>query len=199
MNHAIHDAIVKATTPETPVRDFVGVYEGCIPPEVCGKIIEFYEKAARWRTSTYSGYEGVIESSERVRMVDYWIQPGEPYFDEVRDGLTRALDQYARAHPDFSVAKSNGFRLNRYPAGGFMGRHVDNIHRSHGQKTGYPVASCSLILNNDFEGGDFIFFDTLRIPPRPGQAIVFPSNFLFPHQVEAIRRGVRYSIVTWMV
>lgn len=198
------DAPARATSPyatraATPLRDFVGVYENVVSADVCKGIIAFYDKNAVWKPSTYSGYEGVVNTPERVAMVEYWIQPGQPYFNELVAGLNGGLERYAKDHPDFFVAKSNGFRINRYGPGGYMGRHVDNIHRSHGQKEGFPLASCSIILNENFEGGEFVFFDDHVVPARAGQAIIFPSNFLFPHEVKPIKRGVRYSIVTWML
>ena len=32
-----------------------------------------------------------------------------------------------------------------------------------------------------------------------GSAVVFPSNFMFPHEVEKVTSGVRYSIMTWIL
>ena len=32
-----------------------------------------------------------------------------------------------------------------------------------------------------------------------GSAIVFPSNFMFPHAVKKVEKGTRYSIVTWLM
>lgn len=179
---------------------FVGVYDGAVPADVCKGIVEFYSKHAAWKKSTYSGYAGLAANSdERVSMDDYWIKEGQPYVDEISRCLVGAIERYAEEHADFSVSRSNGFRINRYGPGGFMSRHVDNIHRSHGQEQGFPLASCSIMLNENFVGGDFVFFDDLVIPARTGQAVVFPSNFLFPHSVRRIEKGVRYSIVTWMM
>jgi hypothetical protein len=181
------------------LKEFVGVYENIVPTDVCKGIVAFYDKNAAWKRSTYSGYEGVVNTPERVAMDDCWIQSGQPYFNDLVACLGKGIERYAQEHPDFSVAKSNGFRINRYGPSSFMSRHVDNIHRSHGQKEGFPLASCSIILNENFEGGEFVFFDDYVVPAREGQAVIFPSNFLFPHEVKPIRKGVRYSIVTWML
>lgn len=62
--------------------------------------------------------------------------------------------------------------------------------------------SAILFLNNDYVGGELCFEDNLtkekfRIKPKPGSIIIWPSNFLFPHCVESVQEGVRYSIVAW--
>jgi len=64
--------------------------------------------------------------------------------------------------------------------------------------------SFSIILNDDFEGGDFQFevgapYEEDRIitlTPSKGCAIVFPS-FKF-HRVTPVTKGVRYSLVGWI-
>lgn len=53
-------------------------------------------------------------------------------------------------------------------------------------------------LNNDFEGGDFIFPDLkIRVRPEPGMLVCFPSNHHYKHGVEPVTKGKRYSIVCW--
>ena len=52
-------------------------------------------------------------------------------------------------------------------------------------------------LNDDFEGGDFIFPEHhIRVRPKPGMMICFPSSHHYLHGVEPVTRGKRYSIVT---
>ena len=53
-------------------------------------------------------------------------------------------------------------------------------------------------LNNDFEGGDFVFPELkIRVRPEPGMMICFPSNHNYMHGVEPVTKGKRYSIVSW--
>jgi len=53
-------------------------------------------------------------------------------------------------------------------------------------------------LNDDFEGGDFIFPEHhIRVRPEPGMMVCFPSSHYYMHGVEPVTRGKRYSIVCW--
>jgi predicted 2-oxoglutarate/Fe(II)-dependent dioxygenase YbiX len=79
-----------------------------------------------------------------------------------------------------------------------MSSHVDNIHHSHGQQYGYPQVSALLYLNDDYEGGEFKVADKI-IYPEAGSGIIFPSNFMFPHEAKEVIKGTRWSIVTWLM
>ena len=58
--------------------------------------------------------------------------------------------------------------------------------------------SIVFFLNDEFEGGDFIFPDLkVRVRPEPGMLVCFPSNHNYLHGVEPVTKGRRYSIVTW--
>ena len=79
-----------------------------------------------------------------------------------------------------------------------MSEHIDNIHHSHGQQYGYPHLSVLLFLNEDYEGGEFVVADN-EYQTEKGSAIIFPSNFMFPHKVNKIEYGTRWSIVSWLM
>ena len=52
------------------------------------------------------------------------------------------------------------------------------------------------------EGSCFFFHPVTKKPYSQahlnvGDLIMFPSNFLYPHQVSPIKKGIRYSVVAW--
>ena len=79
-----------------------------------------------------------------------------------------------------------------------MSLHIDNIHHSHGQSYGYPQSSVLLFLNDDYEGGEIIVAGNTYKPAK-GSALVFPSNFMFPHEVKKVTEGERWSVVSWLM
>ena len=89
-------------------------------------------------------------------------------------------------------------RINRYSEGGFMSKHCDNIHHSHGQQYGFPQATVLLYLNDDYEGGEF-YVANKKFEPEKASALIFPSNFMFPHEAKVVTKGTRWSIVTWLM
>jgi predicted 2-oxoglutarate/Fe(II)-dependent dioxygenase YbiX len=59
--------------------------------------------------------------------------------------------------------------------------------------------STVLFLNDNFQGGDFVFSDLkIRVRPEPGMLVCFPSTHEYMHGVEPVTHGERYSVVNWM-
>ncbi len=58
--------------------------------------------------------------------------------------------------------------------------------------------SCITYLNSSFTGGTLVFpYLNLRLHPRPGLVVVFPSDHRFLHAAEETTSGKRYAMVTW--
>jgi len=89
-------------------------------------------------------------------------------------------------------------RFNKYEVGAQMRIHADHITTLFdGTRRGIPVLTVLGVLNEDYEGGEFVLFDNLIIPFKTGDIVVFPSNFLYPHAVQPVTKGTRYSYVSW--
>ena len=179
--------------------NWIGYYENIVSNDLCDKIINYCDNIKPLQKSTYSTSDGKSDrSDERVKMDDGWFRNGEQYYKEIRECFMSALKEYQKKHTDCVCQRYTDFRLNKYSEGGFMSRHIDNIHHSHGQTYGYPQLTSLLMLNDDYEGGDFIVASN-EFKTKKGSAIVFPSNFMFPHAVTKVKKGTRYSIVTWLM
>jgi predicted 2-oxoglutarate/Fe(II)-dependent dioxygenase YbiX len=97
-----------------------------------------------------------------------------------------------------SVTRCCQVRFNRYKKNTLMRTHHDHIHNLFdGEQKGIPILSIVGLLNNDFSGGDFIFFDNYNVKLTAGDVMIFPSSFLYPHRVEEITSGTRHAFVSW--
>ena len=87
----------------------------------------------------------------------------------------------------------------RYYPGQTMKTHWDQIHNMFdGKIKGVPTLSIIGILNDDYEGGELIMFEDKKIDTKKGDLLIFPSNFLYPHEITPVTKGVRYSYVSWV-
>jgi len=87
----------------------------------------------------------------------------------------------------------DGYSLLKYEEGQFFLEHTD-MDMYHPRQL-----SIVILMNDDFEGGELSFRNGSYTPClKKNQIIIFPSNFLYPHQVNKITRGCRYSIATWV-
>ena len=181
------------------MRKWIGYYQNIVSDNLCDKLIDYSDNQKPLQPSTYSTSSGKSDrSKERVKMDDGWFRKGEKFYDDIRKSFQEVIRRYQEKHPDFVCQRHTDFRLNKYSYGGFMSRHVDNIHHSHGQEYGYPQVSSLLFLNDNYKGGQ-LKISNITYNTKKGSAIIFPSNFMFPHEVNLITKGTRYSIVTWLM
>ena len=98
--------------------------------------------------------------------------------------------QYPYYH---KATEHTGVQLIRYGAGNKFEEHID--HYGGANRT----LSCSMILNQDYEGGALRFWQgQYQVPDlRTGDAVVFPSNFCYPHEITPVTTGTRYVLIVW--
>jgi hypothetical protein len=92
------------------------------------------------------------------------------------------------------VGDHQGFNILKYNEGNKYDTHIDDFgHHA------FRRLSISLLLNDDFTGGEFEFFGTETISLKKSQALIFPSSWLYPHRILPITSGIRRSVVTWVI
>ena len=177
-------------------ENYIQYYKNIVPVNLCNKLINH---DFSYEPSTYSTHDsGKVIKDERVRMDDFWIRKDNIFYNDIKDCFENVIVKYKNEFPLFAVNHTTDFRISRYYKGGFMSRHVDNIHHSHGQQYGYPQVSVLLYLNDNYDGGEFLVAGE-QFETEEGSAIIFPSNFVYPHEVKKILSGVRWSVVTWLM
>ena len=182
----------------TKLREWIGYYEDIVPKDGCESLIEVTKNSGQLKPSKYANHAGKIKRSDkRVVMDDMWVKD-KTTSSVINDFFSKVIRKYSDKFERFSCQRHSGFRVNRYSVGGFMSEHTDNIHHSHGQEYGFPQVSALLFLNDNYEGGELIVAGN-EYETKMGSGIIFPSNFMFPHEVKKITDGERWSIVTWLM
>lgn len=134
------------------------------------------------------------------------ISPIEPVYPQVSELLHHIVKNVINPFYQFEVDSCEVPQLLSYEVGGHYKPHIDGegIWTAPDQtqiwrKTVDRDLSMVLYLNDEFEGGDFVFPDLkIRIRPEPGLLVCFPSNRFYRHGVEPVTKGRRFSMVTWM-
>jgi predicted 2-oxoglutarate/Fe(II)-dependent dioxygenase YbiX len=97
-----------------------------------------------------------------------------------------------------SLNKFSNIRFNRYNTNNIMSEHCDHIHSLFdGEDKGVPILTALVMLNKDYTGGELIFWRDQVMNVDVGDILIFPSNFLYPHKVNPVLSGTRYSCVSW--
>lgn len=94
-------------------------------------------------------------------------------------------------------------QLMLYKDGAASRMHLDDQHGVPERigKTKYlmhlynQVAGLLYISTDDVEGGEFVLPNqNVSVPPNTGTVVIFPSNYLYPHEVLPVTRGLRVAI-----
>tara|TARA_B100000131_G_C18085359_1_gene599860 strand:+ start:1152 stop:1727 length:576 start_codon:yes stop_codon:yes gene_type:complete len=122
--------------------------------------------------------------------------------DEIIKKLHTSILEYLE-RLDFHWFRSwrgySAIKFIQYNQGHTMERHCDHIHNLFdGNIKGIPTLSIIGLLNDNYEGGDIIMFEDKKINTKAGDLLIFPSNFLYPHEITPVTKGTRYSFVSWV-
>ena len=130
------------------------------------------------------------------------IRPDRGFYHDVMTKLHSTILEYIKNLQFDWFDGWEGYsdiRFNRYSPGQEMRNHCDHIHSLFdGERKGIPTLSILGILNDEYEGGELIMCENKKIDTKKGDLLIFPSNFLYPHKIAPVTKGVRYSYVSWV-
>ena len=201
-----HEEKIKSPTLIIPkshakLEDFIKVFDNILSVDLCDKILLEYTNSNDW-SSTLVG-SGLVNKNVRNCSVINMSNPdminknyeSRKFIDmNIHTSLLVGLNEYKSLFPHFEPDIDTGYDLLRYNTGEFYSIHTDSFKQQQ------RSISCSVSLNDDFVGGEFAFFDReimIRLPK--GSVVMFPSNFMYPHEIMPVLEGTRYSIITWYV
>ncbi len=169
-------------------------FSDAMTPEAAKKLIESLEIQTHGDDAQVGiGLDGVINKEIRdVKRVTLHSYRG---IGATMAGMGMAANRQAWK---FDVTHSNQTDYLRYDKDGHYKAHVDTFIKPDDKET--RKLTVLVFLNNDFEGGKLFLQngDEKIYPPQdPGTCLVFPSFMM--HGVEPVTKGIRRSIVTWLV
>ena len=129
--------------------------------------------------------------NQKFRTDVYWAN----YFCNI---FTQHINKYEN---DIGMLYKNNTKVSamqvlKYENHGHYTYHVD-----HNRAIPRTI-SCIYFVNDNYEGGELFFkflgsMQEIKIEKKANRLIVWPSNFLFPHMVKKVDKGIRYSVVAW--
>ena len=184
------------------LRDYVKIYDDFLDQDTCKNLVDELNKEEWTEHTFYQAQDQKFVSFEKELSICY--NNASQYTKVVQDKIWFAIQKYIlKDFADFAPWFSgwNGYtqvRFNRYNVDTRMKLHCDHIHSMFdGNRKGIPTLSILGSLNDDYEGGDLVFWESEKITLKAGQIMLFPSNFMYPHRVDEVTSGTRYSYVSW--
>lgn len=184
------------------LKSYVSIYKDFVSKDVRENAIKNLENAS-WDLHSY---EDSLTGQYRSNPYDLSVSYDEvPEKKVIQDSLWNAIHKYiSEDHKEVnnwfnSWSGYTEVRFNKYDINTSMDIHCDHIHTMFdGSRKGVPTLTVLGLLNDQFDGGEFVMWGDEVIDFEAGSVIVFPSNFLYPHHVMPIKAGVRYSFVSWV-
>ncbi len=167
-----------------------------VSSEFINKIIPLINKKAKDNLETKGGV-----NLRKRNVVGYSLDLETPtnlfYWNLIQTEIAKLYVYYKAKFPKMFSDKINQIDLLKYGPGGKYEIHSDQYTKAARQ------LSIIINLNDNYKGGDLIFTDQKekeikRFKLSAGSIVFFPSNFMYPHSIEPITKGTRYSIVAWL-
>ena len=185
------------------LKNYILQLDNWIPKNICEKSIKELSKNKNWERHTYTFKNFEIKAKNGDKELDVCYGDNLSYLKEIHELTWKALEKYIVIEKlggdTFTGWKGfSKIRFNRYKKGQIMSKHQDHITSLFtGDIRGIPILSIVAVLNENYTGGEFIMFDDYEIKFKTGDVVIFPSIFLYPHLVKPVKKGTRYSFVSW--
>ena len=180
------------------LESYVRVYTDVFSHDFCKQAVEELKNSNFEIHRFYDPKKNSYQSFDKELSVSNYKISREV---ELYEGVWNSLQNYVYDFKFPWFAGWNGFleiRFNQYKINTQMAEHCDHIHSMFdGQKKGIPILSIVGVLNDDYEGGEFIMWQDTKIELITGDVLIFPSNFLYPHRVNEVTKGTRNTFVSW--
>lgn len=150
----------------------------------------WYNHSNKRRTTQSEAIEPKIATLDKVM---------DDFMDEIRN----CLGFYCRSFcsEDVFISDITLPRFNKYKQGNSMRSHYDHVHSIFdGERRGIPVLTVLGSLSSDYEGGEFVINlldESLIYKLEKGDLLIFPSSFMYPHEVKTVESGLRLTYVSW--
>lgn len=183
------------------IKDYIVVFENSMTHALCDALLKEF-KEEEWSKTTV-GNEGKIDDKIRTaetigisypHIMERNLKTRKDLDSYIYISTNEVINKYNEKFPLCQIEEDSGYELLRYKEGQFYTQHTDSF------KARPRAVSCSIALNDDYEGGEWGFFDReIIVKPSKGSALLFPSNFMYPHEIMPVTKGTRYSVITWFI
>ena len=177
-----------------PIEKLILHKKNFLSKKECNSIIQYYEDNKEKKDTEHCDHAvtGVDTTSTMdVVNIEYGTEIEKLVAGKTEDMINLYHDYTEKfkmfhIHRKTTLLFSHQLRLMKYEKGAWIHPHTD--HNT------YIYGSCSFNLNNEYEGGEFQFFNgKKKIKLGRGDALIWPADYFWVHQVTPITEGVRYS------
>jgi len=166
----------------------------------CDRLINEYEtRSNESYLEKSSNYKTNQVTTSSFKVVE--LKPYTDNFNLIKSKTKKAVDLYIKhlSKPGFfytnllknTLRFSHNYRVMKYDVGAEIHPHSDHDPGIYG--------SISFNLSEGYKGGEFKFFNgNYTVPLNKGDALIFPADYFWVHEVTPVTEGIRYSINSFL-
>lgn len=191
--------------------------DNSLSSELCDEIIDLFEK------QEYGKYEGLTRGGVQKNIKDTvdFVIPQDEIWKNIEKCLARELQDNLKIYADILNAKYNDVNADQQSDATFKLLHYDDIIFREKIIKKYTANVGRYVYHNDFsidyekkefrkitflwylndviEGGETDFFaGDIKIRPKKGTLIFFPSSWTYPHSGKMPMSSNKYIITGWL-
>tara|TARA_S200002703_G_scaffold120677_1_gene106510 strand:+ start:25 stop:570 length:546 start_codon:yes stop_codon:yes gene_type:complete len=181
------------------MKEYILEVKKIIPQVFCKKIISYFDNNYGDAVTVGSGVNKNIRNCLTRSLLEPKSFGEKICLNAVKEKIFQCVDHYKNDH-NINIDKISQLDILRYDTNEHKAGY--DFHQDFGHTCSERHLSISICLNNEYEGGEFVFDipgGRYKVPQNVGDAVVFPSNFMFPHQVNKITKGTRYALIGWVI
>ena len=180
------------------LKDFIFTVDDILTDDECDFIIDEFGKNKIYKEQCFESNSTKMRQST----VDITsLIPNTEVFNLVHNKTNHLIYEYSQYLNEFdfiwleqmiaNFTYSHNYRLMKYSEGQSIHDHIDAWEPVFG--------SCTLSLNDGYEGGLFRFFKGKhKVRTKKKQGMIFPAATYFVHGVAPITEGIRWSINSFL-
>ena len=182
------------------VKEYITVYDKFLKIEQISSLVKWLNSQKFIDAETIGGLQKEIRSAASINLhLNDKSLTNVHWFNFLGNKFKELVNNYnSSLKVEAGVTQVNEIIALKYDKGDYYKVHTDN-------HTKFPrTLSIILFLNDDYKGGSVSFYcakknqEVFKVLPKVGRVIIFPSNFMYPHTVNNVEKGCRYSIVSWI-
>jgi peroxiredoxin/predicted 2-oxoglutarate/Fe(II)-dependent dioxygenase YbiX len=190
--------VLREEPPQRMIRHApVLLVPNALPLDLCKTLIEVWEADngdSGFMKQVDGKTVGMYDYSHKIRR-DHFLKPGAVQNRVQSYIANRVVPEILRTF-NYAVTRREDFRIGCYDAsrGGYFRPHRDNTTEG----TAHRRFAMSLLLNDDYEGGDLRFpeFGKHTYRPAAGGAVIFSCSLL--HEATDVTAGRRFVLLSFM-
>lgn len=193
--------------PVKNIENFIGVYDGWLPDEVCVKGIDLFKnldfaKKSYTRLDQSKQFTSDDKKDTAVDLEFKEIKTWPSLIPSLIPNLMNAVNDYLanvplKKYESYQDLIFNTIKIQRtLPTEGFHSWHIETSGTLMNKTR---IVAYTIYLNDVKDGGETEFlYQSKRVQAKKGRIVIWPAGFPFAHRGNSPLSGEKYIMTSWL-